>query len=70
MSNPQSDLWQQLHDAGIVTGEMPNTVDIEVTPWYIGHTVFDRSLLRVGETVHMQHLVRYAKLLGLSRFFR
>lgn len=35
MSNPQSDLWQQLHDAGIVTGEMPNTVDIEVTPWYV-----------------------------------
>lgn len=37
MNNSQSDheLWQQLHDTGIVTGEMPNTVDIEVTPWYV-----------------------------------
>lgn len=37
MSNHQSDheLWQQLYDAGIVTGEMPHTVDIEVTPWYL-----------------------------------
>ncbi|WP_297923589.1 MG2 domain-containing protein [uncultured Agitococcus sp.] len=33
---------------------------------FVAHTVFDRSLLRVGETVHMQHLVRYAKLTGLS----
>lgn len=33
---------------------------------FVGHTIFDRSLLRVGETVHMQHLVRYAKLTGLS----
>ena len=33
---------------------------------YLAHTIFDRSLLRVGETVHMQHLVRYAKLIGLS----
>ena len=35
MNNPQSDLWQQLQDSGIVTGEMPNTVDMEVTPWYV-----------------------------------
>ena len=37
MSNPQSDsqLWQKLHDVGIVTGEMPNVVEIEVTPWYV-----------------------------------
>lgn len=33
---------------------------------YVAHTIFDRSLLRVGETVHMQHLVRYNKLMGLS----
>lgn len=33
---------------------------------YLGHTIFDRSLLRVGETIHMQHIVRYAKLVGLS----
>ena len=33
---------------------------------FVAHTVFDRSLLRVGETVHMQHLVRYAKLTGLN----
>ncbi len=37
MNSPQSDheLWQQLHDAGIVTGEMPPVVDIEITPWYV-----------------------------------
>ncbi|PTQ90161.1 alpha-2-macroglobulin family protein [Agitococcus lubricus] len=33
---------------------------------YVAHTIVDRSLLRVGETVHMQHLVRMAKLVGLS----
>ena len=47
-------------DEGQYYGDMKSTGD------YIGHTVFDRSLLRVGETVHMQHLVRYAKLSGLS----
>ena len=48
------------YDEGEYYGEMKSTGD------YIGHTIFDRSLLRVGETVHMQHLVRYAKLSGLS----
>ena len=33
---------------------------------YVAHSIFDRSLLRVGETVHMQHVVRYNKFLGLS----
>ncbi len=40
--------------------------DSKMTGDYIAHTIFDRSLLRVGETVHMQHLVRATKLSGLS----
>ncbi len=32
----------------------------------IVHTVFDRQLLRAGETVHMKHLVRYHTLKGFS----
>lgn len=32
----------------------------------IGHTVFDRSLLRAGETVHMKHIVRKRTSAGFS----
>ncbi|TAL25990.1 MAG: alpha-2-macroglobulin [Nitrospirae bacterium] len=32
----------------------------------IGHTVFDRSLLRAGETVHMKHLIRKHTMSGFS----
>ncbi len=32
----------------------------------IGHTIFDRSLLRAGETVHMKHIVRKRTMSGFS----
>ncbi len=32
----------------------------------IGHTIFDRSLLRAGDTVHMKHLLRRQTLRGFS----
>ncbi|MGH7962197.1 MAG: alpha-2-macroglobulin family protein, partial [Candidatus Binatia bacterium] len=32
----------------------------------VAHTVFDRSLFRAGETVHMKHLLRVQTLLGFS----
>ncbi|MEN6616916.1 MAG: MG2 domain-containing protein, partial [Syntrophorhabdus sp.] len=32
----------------------------------IGHTVFDRTLLRAGETVHMKHFARTRTMEGLS----
>ncbi len=32
----------------------------------IAHTVFDRTLLRAGETVHMKHFVRHRTMDGLS----
>lgn len=33
---------------------------------FIGHTIFDRSLLRAGDTVHMKHLLREESLRGLQ----
>jgi len=33
---------------------------------YVAHTIFDRTLLRAGETVHMRHLLRRNKLSGIS----
>ncbi|HEY3277538.1 MAG TPA: MG2 domain-containing protein [Syntrophorhabdaceae bacterium] len=32
----------------------------------IAHTVFDRTLLRAGETIHMKHILRKAVMSGLS----
>ncbi len=32
----------------------------------IGHTVFDRTLLRAGETVHMKHILRQHTMKGFS----
>jgi len=32
----------------------------------VGHTIFDRSLLRAGDTVHMKHLLRMQTLAGFS----
>lgn len=33
----------------------------------IGHTVFDRTLLRAGETVHMKHILRQHTMKGFSQ---
>ena len=33
---------------------------------YAASTVFDRTLLRAGETVHMKHFIRAKTLQGLS----
>ncbi len=33
----------------------------------IAHTIFDRSLLRAGETVHMKHIIRKHTMAGFSR---
>ena len=33
-STPE-ELWRRLQQAGIVTGEMPPLVAVEVTPWYV-----------------------------------
>jgi len=33
---------------------------------YIAHTIFDRALLRAGETVHMKHLFRQHTIKGFS----
>jgi uncharacterized protein YfaS (alpha-2-macroglobulin family) len=33
---------------------------------YIGHSIFDRSLLRAGETVHMKHILRKHTMSGFS----
>jgi len=35
-------------------------------PPLVAHTVFDRSLFRVGETVHMKHVLRVQSLQGFS----
>ena len=32
----------------------------------VAHTIFDRTLLRAGETVHMKHVIRKAGMKGLS----
>jgi alpha-2-macroglobulin len=34
---------------------------------HVAHTVFDRTLLRAGETVHMKHFLRLETLAGLAR---
>jgi hypothetical protein len=35
---------------------------------FIAHTIFDRSLLRAGETVHMKHIFRQHTMKGFSLF--
>ncbi|HKV53517.1 MAG TPA: MG2 domain-containing protein [Candidatus Binataceae bacterium] len=39
--------------------------DFQPTP-YLAHTVFDRTLLRAGETVHMKHFIRSRTLDGFG----
>jgi uncharacterized protein YfaS (alpha-2-macroglobulin family) len=43
--------------------QVPTESDLDPT---IGHTVFDRTLLRAGETVHMKHILRQHVMTGFS----
>ena len=53
--------WQQ----GIESWRFHLPTDYQPSP-YEAHTVFDRTLLRAGETVHMKHFIRAKTLQGLS----
>jgi alpha-2-macroglobulin len=53
--------WQQ----GIESWRFHLPTDYQPSP-YIADTVFDRTLLRAGETVHMKHFIRVKTLQGLS----
>ena len=53
--------WQQ----GIEAWRFHLPTEYQPSP-YIADTVFDRTLLRAGETVHMKHFIRAKTLQGLS----
>jgi alpha-2-macroglobulin len=53
--------WQQ----GIESWRFHLPTEYQASP-YIADTVFDRTLLRAGETVHMKHFIRAKTLQGLS----
>jgi alpha-2-macroglobulin len=53
--------WQQ----GIEAWRFHLPTDYQPSP-YIADTVFDRTLLRAGETVHMKHFIRARTVNGLS----
>ena len=53
--------WQQ----GIEAWRFHVPTDYQPSP-YAADTVFDRTLLRAGETVHMKHFIRAKTLQGLS----
>ena len=53
--------WQQ----GIEAWRFHLPTDYQPSP-YIADTVFDRTLLRAGETVHMKHFIRAKTAQGLS----
>jgi alpha-2-macroglobulin len=53
--------WQQ----GIESWRFHLPTDYQPSP-YIADTVFDRTLLRAGETVHMKHFIRAKTADGLS----
>src|SRR6266851_958745 len=53
--------WKQ----GIEPWRFNLPTDIQTSP-FIAHTVFDRTLLRAGETVHMKHFIRVKTLSGLG----
>jgi uncharacterized protein YfaS (alpha-2-macroglobulin family) len=53
--------WQQ----GIEAWRFHLPTEYQPSP-YVADTVFDRTLLRAGETVHMKHLIRAKSLQGLS----
>lgn len=53
--------WQQ----GIEAWRFHLPTDYQPSP-YIADTVFDRTLLRAGETVHMKHFIRAKTVDGLS----
>ncbi len=54
--------WQQ----GIESWRFHLPTDYQSSP-YEAHTVFDRTLLRAGETVHMKHFIRAKTIQGLSQ---
>jgi uncharacterized protein YfaS (alpha-2-macroglobulin family) len=53
--------WQQ----GIEAWRFHLPTDYQPSP-YVAATVFDRTLLRAGETVHMKHFIRAKTALGLA----
>ena len=53
--------WQQ----GIEAWRFHLPTEYQPSP-YVAATVFDRTLLRAGETVHMKHFIRAKTLQGLS----
>lgn len=53
--------WQQ----GIESWRFHLPTDYQPSP-YMAETVFDRTLLRAGEAVHMKHFIRAKTLQGLS----
>ena len=53
--------WQQ----GIEAWRFHLPTEYQPSP-YIADTVFDRTLLRAGETVHMKHFIRAKTVDGLS----
>ncbi len=53
--------WQQ----GIEAWRFHLPTDYQPSP-YVADTVFDRTLLRAGETVHMKHFIRAKTVEGLS----
>jgi uncharacterized protein YfaS (alpha-2-macroglobulin family) len=53
--------WQQ----GIEPWRFNLPTEASESP-YIAHTVFDRTLLRTGETVHMKHFIRVKTLNGFG----
>jgi len=53
--------WQQ----GIEAWRFHLPTDYQPSP-YVAETVFDRTLLRAGETVHMKHFIRAKTVQGLS----
>ncbi|TAL77106.1 MAG: alpha-2-macroglobulin [Burkholderiaceae bacterium] len=53
-------------DRGIESWRFNVPTDTEPTPSLISHTVFDRTLLRAGETVSMKHYIRSQTRDGLA----
>jgi uncharacterized protein YfaS (alpha-2-macroglobulin family) len=53
--------WKQ----GIEPWRFNLPTDTQASP-YLAHTVFDRTLLRAGETVHMKHFIRVKTLSGFG----
>src|SRR5204862_4145801 len=58
--------WSYVTRTATFTPFPPRPAYPTASPGWVVHTVFDRTLLRAGETVHMKHFVRREKLDGLA----